>query len=231
LIEKFTMTRLEPPLRTAVLILMVLSTLAASAVARHRTSPGGEPGTFDYYLLSLSWSPAFCLSEPGAAECNGPRRCGFIVHGLWPQYEKGWPENCNVHQPVPDDVVSGISDIMPARGLVYHEWSAHGTCSGLDPKAFFALVRRAYAGISVPESLSGAVREIERSPSDIAAEFLRANPAFNAQSIVITCSRQDAPRLREVHICLGRDLKPRACSVDAAHGACRAATLIVPPIR
>jgi ribonuclease T2 len=221
----------EHPLKNALLILLALSMLAAGASARHRKSSAGEPGTFDYYLLSLSWSPAFCLSDPGAAECSGPRRFGFIVHGLWPQYEKGWPENCNVHQQVPDNVVSAISDIMPARGLVHHEWSAHGTCSGLDPTDFFALLRRAYAGIAVPASLSRVAQEIEQPPGAIAAEFLHANPKLSAQSIVITCSRQDAPRLREVHICLDRDLNPRACSADAARGACRAATLIVPPIR
>jgi ribonuclease T2 len=227
------MTRLprEHPLKTAVLILLALLTLATSAGARHRKSSDSEPGTFDYYLLSLSWSPAFCLSDPQATECNGPRRLGFIVHGLWPQYEKGWPENCNVHEQVPDSVVSSISDIMPARGLIYHEWSAHGTCSGLGPADFFSLVRRAYAGITVPASLSGTSHEIRQSPGAVAMEFLHANPRFSAQSIVVTCSRQDAPRLREVHICLDRDLGPRACSADAARGACRAATLIVPPIR
>jgi ribonuclease T2 len=227
------MTRLltEHPLKTAVLISLALLTLAMSASARHRKSTDTEAGTFDYYLLSLSWSPAFCLTDPEASECNGPRRFGFIVHGLWPQYEKGWPENCNVHEPVPDNVVSSISDIMPARGLVYHEWSAHGTCSGLSPADFFALVRRAYAGIAVPASLAGVSQEIEQSPGAIAAEFLHANPRFSRQSIVVTCSRQDAPRLREVHICLDRDLHPRACSADATRGACRAATLIVVPIR
>ena len=227
------MTRVarEHPLKTAVLIVSVLLSVAMSAGARHRKASDGEPGTFDYYLLSLSWSPAFCRTDPGAAECNGPRRFGFIVHGLWPQYEKGWPENCNVHQQVPDSVVTGISDIMPARGLVYHEWSAHGTCSGLAPADFFALVRRAYAGIAVPASLAGVTHEVEQPPSAIAAQFLHANPRLSAQSIVITCGRQDAPRLREVHICLDRDLNPRACSADAARGACRAATVIVPPIR
>jgi ribonuclease T2 len=221
----------ELPLKSAVLVLMALLTLAMSASARHRKSSDSEPGVFDYYLLSLSWSPAFCLSDPGAAECNGPRRFGFIVHGLWPQNEKGWPENCDVHQQVPDNVVSGILDIMPARGLVYHEWAAHGTCSGLDPKDFFALVRRAYAGIAIPGSLAGVTHEIEQSPSAIAAEFLHANPRLGTQSVVVTCSGQDAPRLREVHICLDRGLNPRACSADAARGACRAATLIVPPVR
>src|ERR1700723_4006963 len=109
-------------LSTIALLAFVVVCAAGSAGARHRSQAGaGVPGEFAYYLLSLSWSPAYCLSSPGAAECNGPRRFGFIVHGLWPQYERGWPEYCDVHGAVPEEVVRGISDLMPARGLVYHE--------------------------------------------------------------------------------------------------------------
>jgi ribonuclease T2 len=221
----------ERPLKTAALVLAGLLIVAATASARHRKSSDAEPGIFDYYLLSLSWSPAFCLSDPGAAECNGPRRFGFIVHGLWPQNENGWPENCNVHQAVPDTVVAGISDIMPARGLVYHEWSAHGTCSGLQPADYFALVRRAFAGINIPASLSGPAQAVQQAPGAISAAFLHANPKLLPGSIVVSCSGQDTPRLREVHICLDRNLNPRSCSAAAARGECRAATLIVPPVR
>jgi ribonuclease T2 len=218
------------PRKVAALALAALLALS-SASARHRNSSNDEAGVFDYYLLSLSWSPAFCLSDPGAAECHGPRRFGFIVHGLWPQNEKGWPENCNVHVPVPDSTVAGIADLMPSRALVYHEWSAHGTCSGLSPADFFALVRRAYSSIAVPASLSAAGQAIEDSPSAITSAFMRANPGLSSKSVVVTCGGQDLPRLREVHICLDRSLVLRTCSPDVAGRACRASTLIIPPIR
>ena len=214
------------------LVAFVFLCAVGSASARHRGHASeGAPGDFAYYLLSLSWSPAFCLSSPGSAECSGPRRYGFIVHGLWPQNERGWPEHCDVHRSVPDDVVQGIADLMPARGLVYHEWSAHGTCSGLEPAEFFALVRRARAGIAIPQELSSPTQAIAQSPAAIAGAFLRANSRLAAQSLVVTCSGQGAPRLREVRICLDRDLAPRACSADAIRGACRAPQVIVPPIR
>lgn len=227
------MTRpaLERPPKTALLLLLALLTLSAAASARHRQSSDAVPGAFDYYLLSLSWSPAFCLSDPGAAECTGSRRFGFIVHGLWPQDEQGWPENCDVHEPVPDAVVSGIADLMPARGLVHHEWSAHGTCSGLGPRDFFALLRRAYGSIVIPASFQRADQPVEQGPAAIVAAFLQANPRLAQQSIFVTCGGQGAPRLREVRICLDRSLNPRACSAAAVRGACRAPTLIVPPIR
>jgi ribonuclease T2 len=218
-------------MKTAALLLSLLALVGSASARHHRSGTTDEPGTFDYYLLSLSWSPAFCLGNPGAAECGGPRRFGFIVHGLWPQNEKGWPENCNVRQQVPDSVVTGISDLMPARGLVYHEWSAHGTCSGLDPSDFFGLVRRAYNSVAIPAEFSAVSQPVEESPDAIAKAFLRANPRLTPDSIVVTCSGQGNPRLREVHICLDRALKPRACSADAERGACRAPTVIVPPVR
>jgi ribonuclease T2 len=225
---------LRPLPRLGIIALLAFGFVCAigSASARHRHhATAGAPGDFTYYLLSLSWSPAFCLSSPDAPECNGPRRYGFIVHGLWPQNEQGWPENCDVHRTVPDDVVRGIADVMPARNLIYHEWSAHGTCSGLEPAEFFALVRRAYAGVAIPHQLSSPAQALEQPPIAIADAFLHTNPRLTAKSVVVTCSGQGAPRLREVRICLDRDLVPRACSADALRGACKASQIAIPPIR
>lgn len=217
---------------TAALALVALSCAAGSATARHRSrAEEAAPGNFAYYLLALSWSPAFCLASPGAAECNGPRRFGFVVHGLWPQNEQGWPEHCDARRTVPDDVVQGVADLMPARGLVYHEWSAHGTCSGFEPAQYFELVRRAYAAVAIPRALTAPALAIEQTPAAIAGAFLSANPRLPAQAVVVTCTGQGTPRLREVRICLDRELSPRPCSADAMRGACRAPQVLVPPIR
>jgi ribonuclease T2 len=217
----------------ALLTLIALALLgsALTATARHRRHADDTPGEFDYYLLSLSWSPAFCLQSPNSPECNGPRRYGFIVHGLWPQNERGWPQNCGSSERLPDSVAQQISDLMPARKLIYHEWSTHGTCSGLGAADFFALVRRAHDSVAVPSTYRNPGAAIEQGPDAVVNEFLRANPRLPAQSVVATCSNQGAPRLREVHVCFDRELKPRACSADALREACRAASIIVPPIR
>jgi len=217
--------------RKAACLALVLLCASSAVSARHHSHSDGTPGEFDYYVLSLSWSPAYCLQSPGAAECGGPRHYGLIVHGLWPQNESGWPEFCDAHARVPDDVVQGIADLMPARALVYHEWSAHGTCSGLEPAEFFALLRRAYSSIVIPPLLQRPSTAMERPTSAIAEEFLRANPRLSATAVVATCTGQGAPRLREVRVCLDRNLAPRACSADALRGACRAPQLIILPIR
>jgi ribonuclease T2 len=213
------------------LIALALLGSALPATARHRRHSGDTPGDFDYYLLSLSWSPAFCLQSPDSPECNGPRRFGFIVHGLWPQNELGWPQNCPSSEQLTDSVAQQVGDLMPARKLVYHEWSTHGTCSGLRPADFFALLRKAHDSVIVPPPYKNPGAAVEESPEIVVSAFMRANPRLPAQSVVATCSNQGAPRLREVHLCFDRDLNPRACSDEVLREACHAPSLIVPPIR
>jgi ribonuclease T2 len=210
---------------------MVLFASAQSAWARHHhRETDTTPGRFDYYLLSLSWSPAFCIQQPDSPECNGPRQFGFIVHGLWPQNEKGWPEHCGDSE-IPESLAQGMSDLMPAKKLVYHEWATHGTCSGLAPEEYFALVRRARSAMVIPKPLVSPTAAVAKSPAVIVNAFMKANPRWPADSVVVTCSSQGAPRLREVHVCFDRELDARACSADALREGCRAGSVIIPPIR
>src|ERR1044071_584072 len=64
----------------------------------------GEPGKFDFYVLALSWSPSFCEASRERNPNRNDPQCGarpyaFVVHGLWPQYERGFPSNCQVPAP------------------------------------------------------------------------------------------------------------------------------------
>src|SRR5271168_2887119 len=117
-----------------VLILVLAIVALAAGYSRRRNSnqaSQGTPGAFDYYLLTLSWSPEFCHSPAHASkpECQSRHR-GFVVHGLWPQYAQGgYPENCSSAPGLSSP--SEMADLMPDAGLVAHEWSTHGTCSGL----------------------------------------------------------------------------------------------------
>ena len=213
------------------MVLLTVCTLPSASARHRREAADSPPGEFDYYMLSLSWSPAFCLRSPGAPECNGSRRYGFILHGLWPQNERGWPENCDGDRRVPDSVVDEIADLMPARGLVFHEWTTHGTCSGLPVDEFFKLARRARAAVRIPDSLSSPAAAIEVAPQNLLNAFMQANPRLPADSIAIMCSGQSAPRLTEIHVCFDRNLAARTCSTDALRRSCRAPLLLVPPIR
>ena len=115
----------------------------ASAVCSQEARQN-EAGQFDFYVLSLSWSPSFCAASAERHNGGTPSlQCGarpysFVVHGLWPQYVKGFPEYCQVPSPrLYHGIVSSMLDLMPAPRLVYNEWDKHGTCSGLAPRDVF----------------------------------------------------------------------------------------------
>lgn len=202
-----------------------------AAARRHEAASASVSGDFRYYLLSLSWSPAFCLESPGGSECDGVRRFGFIAHGLWPQNEYGSPRYCPTRSRVPENVAAAMADLMPSRDLVEHEWRAHGSCSGLAPARYFSLLRRATENLHIPPAFTAPRIALSTTPPAIADEFMRANPGLPRQAIVVTCSRQVVPRLREVRVCLDRELAPRDCSRASMRGGCRAQSVIVPPLR
>jgi ribonuclease T2 len=214
--------------RRILLSLAVLAAFASWAAAQDRRED--TPGRFDYYILALSWSPSFCETATGQArrvQC-GPRRFSFVVHGLWPQYERGFPESCEIPPPRLDrNIMRSMLDLMPAPGLIYHEWDQHGTCSGLPARDYFDLVRRAREKVRIPAQYSNPTVALNVSPQQVADTFIGANEGLSANSISIDCSRR---RLREVRICMTRELQFRDCS-PGAQRACRSEQLIMPPVR
>jgi ribonuclease T2 len=202
---------------------------AAAAWAQDRRQ--NEPGRFDFYVLSLSWSPSFCDAGPARAreqpEC-GPRAYSFVVHGLWPQYEKGFPKSCQVPPPrLQREIASSMLDLMPAPRLVYHEWDEHGTCSGLSAAAYFKTVRDARGAVSIPPQYSDLESELTVNPDDVRNEFIKVNPKLTSGGIAIDCDKQ---RLREVRICLDRSLGFRDCP-EVVRQTCRRDAIIMPPVR
>src|ERR1700716_2994268 len=136
----------------------ILSFQAGSAdIVAAQDRRQNEPGQFDFYVLSLSWSPSFCEAAgergtPPQQQC-GARPYSFVVHGLWPQYEKGFPEFCQQPAPRLDrNIVSSMLDLMPAPRLIFNEWDKHGTCSGLAPRAYFETVRKVRAQVKIPDA-------------------------------------------------------------------------------
>jgi len=213
---------------TAVLILVLL---AAPAAARQHRRQAQRPraGQFAYYVLSLSWSPEHCASPERSAndaQCGEYRRYGFVVHGLWPQYENGFPESCAAGGALEQSVVNGVLDIMPSPALVRHEWSKHGTCTGMPPADYFATVRAAYTGVQLPQPYQDPTGVRRLDANQIRQEFLQANPSLGGNDIVVRCNKR---YLEEVRICLDKDLRPRACGRDV-RDHCRG-EVVVRPVR
>ncbi|MFA5937937.1 MAG: ribonuclease T2 [Sinimarinibacterium sp.] len=168
-----------------------------------------KAGRFDYWVLSLTWSPQFCKSEPGKAQCKLP--LGFVVHGLWPQYEDGYPDYCSERERVPGELVDRMLPLMPDEKLIQQQWRKHGTCSGMDMSEYFLNVERAWRRVVIPPEFMPDRDAYESSLQAIEKAFIGANPGFDRDSIALQCGGR---WLREVRMCLDRDFQPRACGED-----------------
>ncbi len=214
--------------------LAILAVALATRPASAQDQRQNTPGEFDFYVLSLSWSPSFCQeAEERGREGRSQAQCGgrpfsFVVHGLWPQYEHGFPEYCRRPSPrLAREIMTSMLDLMPAPGLIYNEWDKHGTCAGLGERAYFETIRKARAAIKIPPEFLQLSEPKTIAPGDIEDAFVKANPGLTPAGIAVTCNRS---RLSEVRICLNKDLQFRECG-EIDQRACRRDQVTMPPMR
>lgn len=202
----------------------------SSASAQERR--GGPPGTFDFYVLALSWSPGFCALEgdrKNRSQCQAGSGTGFTVHGLWPQFEQGWPVACEPAASTPSRIaLEQARGVFPEEGLARHQWRRHGTCSGLSPTDYFRAARQARDRVVIPEAFREPKQAQRWTPLDLERGFAAANPGLRPDMMSVVCRRGV---LQEVRICLEKDLRNfRACpQVDRS--GCRFGELDVNSVR
>src|SRR5258708_29555651 len=128
--------------RVAWVVFVLWLAVGDAAYAAGADRRQNEPGQFDFYVLSLSWSPSFCEASgergtPPQQQC-GARPYSFVVHGLWPQYENAFPEFCQ--RPAPRlnrNIVSSMLHLIPPPPLISTASAHPPTCSPLSPHAYF----------------------------------------------------------------------------------------------
>ena len=209
-------------------IVAFLLLLASFGQARADGEPAGQ---FDYYVMALSWNATWCALEGdgrAADQCDAGRGLGWTLHGLWPQFEAGWPSYCRTNARDPSRRQTGaMADIMGSGGLAWHQWKKHGRCSGLEATAYFDLSRRAYGSVTRPEVLRKLVKVISAPVSVIEEAWLAVNPTLKADQITLTC--RDG-HIQEARICLTKDLEPRRCGADTIRD-CRSTGALLPAMR
>ncbi len=232
-VTKLIMLRTIPEHRAASVVLVALTILIGSGSCRERPEnarrQSHETGRFDSYVLALSWAPAFCASGGSSKtyrECDARRHVGFVVHGLWPQRSDGeMIENCGRVHPVGHEIVEDMLPIMPDRGLIQHEWRAHGSCTGLSPAAYFGLVKKAYYRIKVPSQFSQRGRSMNAAPAQVERLFQTAGGIEESEAVRVACRQGE---LTEVRVCLSRNLEPIPCSNEVRE--CRLPAVSIRPI-
>ncbi len=216
--------------RLLALLTVAFGLSLGGAGAQERSFPRpSQPGVFDFYVLALSWSPGFCAAgggERGREQCQSGVHLGFVVHGLWPQFEKGYPSDCDTGRPLSRMALDAAKGLFPTEGLVRHEWRRHGSCTGRSPQDYFADVRQARSAVKVPDEFERLKREEEVAPVDIQRAFERVNPRLRPGMMAVQCSRG---YLQEVRICMSKDLREFRPCPDVLRSACKAPSIKVTP--
>jgi ribonuclease T2 len=190
---------------------------------------GERAGDFDYFVLALSWSPNWCKLEGRARDSEQcDKRMGWVVHGLWPQYEDGWPAYCLSGERAPSrQVTAAQADLFGTGGSAWYQWKKHGVCSGLSATDYYALAREAYESVEQPEVLEKIDRTFSIPASLIEEAFLKANPAWEPDMLTVTCTDG---HIQEARLCLTKDLEPRGCAADTVRD-CTLSKALIEPIR
>jgi ribonuclease T2 len=174
-----------------------------------QSNNSNQVGDFDYYLVSLSWSPSYCLSHPNDQRQCGGKGFGFVLHGVWPQKQSGgYPENCPATSQPSASAIQKALAFMPSEKLIQHEWSKHGTCSGFTADEYLSFADKAFASLKIPKDFDSPGSTRSLSAEQISNEFLAANPGLNKDSLTVSCSGSE---LQEVRLCVDKQLKPMSC--------------------
>jgi ribonuclease T2 len=188
---------------------------ARTPTAVRKASATARPAAdFDYYLLSLSWSPEYCAAQNDSQsqQCQVGRRLGFVLHGLWPQNERGYPSNCT-DQRLPSGLKQEFAGLFPAESLFNHEWEKHGTCSGLAPEAYLALAKQLKEALLIPAAYKSPPQPFRTTSDELRQEFSAANPGLESDGLGVYCS-SSGRYLSELRICYTTDGQFRACSAE-----------------
>ena len=204
-------------------------TADAAAETAGQNVPAGQG--FDFYVLSLSWSPSYCAAEGKDAnrqQCAEGRPYAFVVHGLWPQFERGYPQECATDQPdVSAKTLRTLYDLMPSAGLIRYQWKKHGSCAGLTQADYFEVLRAARESVNIPPEFRRLDDYATVIPDQVERAFLQSNQGLPANGVVVTCDRR---YLREVRICMTKDLTFRGCD-EVDRRSCQRSKAIMPPVR
>lgn len=211
--------------------IMMMALVLAALIAAPARADGEKAGAFAYYVLSLSWSPNWCALEGDARaddQCDSRHDYSFTLHGLWPQFDVGYPSYCRsgVRDPSRAET-DAMADITGSGGLAWYEWKKHGRCAGMEAKAYFATARHAYEKLEIPQVFQKLRRDVTLPAAVVEQAFLEANPSLDPNMITITC---DQGYIQEVRICLTKALEFRPCGVDVARD-CRMEAAVMTAIR
>lgn len=199
--------------------LFVLSVLLHITLTMFYPANGGAAsrnaaGDFDFYVLAMTWSPDFCAGREGkdSEQCAPGRNPGFVLHGLWPQYQRGFPQNCS-SVPFPSQLKREFPGLFPNDRLYAHEWRRHGTCSGLSPREYLALAKKLKEAAPLPPRYRQLREPVRTTTAAFYQEFKAADAGIPDKGLAVFCSGSGR-FLKEIFFCYDRRGKQASCSPE-----------------
>jgi ribonuclease T2 len=216
--------------RLLLFVLCLLVSFTSFAEAKQNRA-----GQFDYFVLSLSWSPSYCASDAGqrdASQCSPGRKFSFVVHGLWPQFQQGWPQDCPTEEDwVTQQNIDAMMDIMPSKKLIIHEWKKHGSCAGVSQSDYFKATRLLFEKVKVPARYLGPTADVLTTPEQLVTDFVKTNKNLSADMMSVQCGNsRDRARLSDLRICLDKRGNFARCGGNETN-SCQAKQLLMPQVR
>ena len=172
-----------------------------------------EPtGDFDFYVMALSWSPDYCASTDYQDEqqCSIGKQLDFVLHGLWPQYNSGYPSYCS-EESLPGYLIDDFAGLYPSEKLFDHEWEKHGTCTGLSPAGYLLWSEALKKALITPDIFASPAEPFRTDAAELSEAFIVVNPDFSADSFAVYCSGSGR-FMKELFVCFEKDGEPRDCS-------------------
>ncbi|KAJ1409971.1 ribonuclease T2-like protein [Ochromonadaceae sp. CCMP2298] len=176
------------------LVIFALLACCARAALMPTKALAAANGTidFDLYVLAYTWTPEFCYGNEAYPGCAAPQSFWtnhFTMHGLWPQYTAGgYPADCTTEAydeksayAVGFDTMTNYwpeveySETDPEYTSFWnHEWTKHGTCTGLAQTAYFQNTIDLITRVGTPASVvTAASAASPATPGSVDAASLR----------------------------------------------------------
>lgn len=197
------------------------SEFATSDSSVERASRKKANKSFDFFYFVQQWPGSFCDTSKGCCfPVTGEPGAEFGIHGLWPNRNDGtWPASCTNEEFDESEFKDVLANMNTDWGTLAcssshnedfweHEWSKHGTCSGLSQHDYFQRSIDLYNDYDI----TGALANAGIVPDDSFYPITKISQAFKdvlgfAPQIECNKDPQGNKQLYQVYICVAKDAK------------------------
>jgi ribonuclease T2 len=166
------------------------------------------------------WPGSYCDSNQGCCfPISGPPKAVFGIHGLWPNNDDGsYPSNCGSDPFDPSQIQAILKSMNADWGSLAcpssnsdsfwtHEWTKHGTCSGMNEHDYFQSAISLYGTYDITGALKKAGIVPDGSQYDVNHMADAMSKVLHGHLPGVECNsdQQGNQQIYQVYICVDTD--------------------------